>query len=206
MILTKELIKSNPKIVFEPRNEEQISHNSIDIRLGPDLWKRKRAEYRDIYLPNDEDQVRQKLISAKEVREKHLRSWALGVVPDDARCFILESGGFYIATTLEKIGAHPPIEGEYSIIPEMKSKSTTGRVGLTTALCAGLGDVGYNSRWALEVRVTDEWHIPIAVGTLIAQVVFHQGSPTSESYGGKDRYQNGDETRFLPKPMKYIGE
>ena len=68
----------------------------------------------------------------------------------------------------------------------MKARSTVGRQGLTVALYAGLGDVGYASRWALEVRV-DFGDVPVAIGSPIAQVVFHTATATSTAYD--NRYQ-----------------
>jgi dCTP deaminase len=84
----------------------------------------------------------------------------------------------------------------------MKARSTVGRQGLTVALCAGLGDVGYTSRWALEVRVVDYGDVPVAVGTPVAQVVFHTATPTDAAYEGATRYQHAGAVKFLPKPLK----
>lgn len=210
MILTREEILKHPKIVIEPRNEELISINSVDVRLGYDLWTIRKNFNEDIFpirdLYNPDDNVWEKIspVSATIIKRNY-PNWAKGVVPDDASCFVLESGRFYLATTLEKIGALPPDKNQQALVPEMKAKSTVGRQGLTVALCAGLGDVGYVSRWALEVRVTNDGDVPIAVGTPIAQVVFHLASPTEVCYDGESRYQNQGQVRFLPKPLKYIG-
>lgn len=216
MILTREEILRHPKIVIEPRNEELISINSVDVRLGPDMWRFQtdkprrypftfynRNQYRDLYVPEDRLLQRCSTVKASQVRERYV-NWAKGVVPDDANCFILKSGKFYLATTLEKIGALPPEPGHNSIVPEMKAKSTVGRQGLTVALCAGLGDVGFKSKWLLEVRVTDDGDVPIAIGTPIAQVVFHLATPTEACYDGPSRYQDGDQVRFLPKPLRFM--
>jgi deoxycytidine triphosphate deaminase len=64
--------------------------------------------------------------------------------------------------------------------------------------------VGYQSRWALEIRVVDYGDIPLVIGTPIAQVVFHTATPTASSYMGQDRYQQDDQgaVRFIPKNLK----
>jgi dCTP deaminase len=126
------------------------------------------------------------------------------VVPDDALVFRMNPGEFYLATTLERIGSRALGPDRESIVPEMKSKSTFGRQGLTVALCAGLGDVGYHSRWALEVRLVGRSVVPLAVGTPIGQVVFHSGTRTSTEYGGSGHYQEGDAVRFLPKALRIV--
>jgi dCTP deaminase len=205
MILTHEAIleaREAGRLVVEPFRPDLVSINSVDVRLGADLWKLDRHSCRDLYrTTNNWKKVAP--FKASEIRDcigyKH---WAQDVIPDDAPVFYLESGQFYLATTLEAIGTTPGSE----LVPEMKAKSTVGRQGLTVALCAGLGDVGYSSRWALEVRVTDDGDVPLAIGTPVAQVVFHEATQTKQHYNGKDRYQHHDEARFLPKPLKFIDD
>lgn len=213
MILCREAIleaREAGKIVIEPYDETLVNMNSVDVRLGPDLFRMKgRYGMRDLYHPEAREWERIEPVTALEIRTGRLDGlqpnpdWAKGVIPDDAKVFRLEPGEFYLATTLEAIGSRPPAEGETSIVPEMKSKSTFGRQGLTVALCAGLGDVGYCSRWALEVRLAGRSVVPLAVGTPIGQVVFHTGTPTASVYGGEGHYQSGDSVRFLPKPLKW---
>lgn len=209
MILTKEAILKSHKdgsIVIDPFNPELVSVNSVDIRLGSDVWKMKKRSIRDVYSPTDKDWVKIDPITAGEVRQE-TPDFAKGILEDQDRVFLFKSGEFYLATTLEKVGtSKPKSNAACCIVPEMKAKSTVGRQGLTVALCAGLGDVGYVSRWALEVRVTDDGDVPLAIGTPIAQVVFSMATPTAHSYDGKDRYQNQNVVRFLPKPLKVIKE
>lgn len=206
MILTKEEIirrRELGQIVIEPFCEDLVSINSVDVRLGDELWQpNKNRPYRDLYNPNPSDWIMLPKLGAGEIRTM-CPGWC-PQVPDNHPCFVLQPGEFYLATSLEAIGAknddiHKPI------VPEMKAKSTVGRQGLTVALCAGLGDIGYVSRWALEVRVAEVGSIiPIAVGTPIAQVVFHEAYMTKEKYNGELRYQNDKDVRFLPKPLKVV--
>lgn len=205
MILTHEAILlalEEKKIVIDPFHPDLVSINSVDIRIGPDLWHLKKQTYRDLYKPNDDDWEKVPPVLVQTIRREH-PNFAEGVLNDDDLAFTLKSGEFYLATTLESVGSNL-VDDDYSIVPEIKAKSTVGRQGLTVALCAGLGDVGYNKRWALEVRVTDDGDVPIAIGTPIAQVVFHLGTETSKEYNGVDRYKNDREVRFLPKPLKFI--
>jgi len=205
MILAKEEILKNVQsgvIKIEPFEESLVSVNSVDVRLGADLWQRNR-KWRNLYKPDQSAWQRIDPISAKAMRKKiGDNSWA-DFLDDDHPCFDLQPGEFYLGTTLEAIGTVNDALRQ-PVVPEMKAKSTVGRQGLTVALCAGLGDIGYASRWALEIRVTDNGPVPIAVGTVTAQVVFHYATLTKESYNGSDRYQDGDVVRFLPKPLKVI--
>lgn len=207
MLLTHEKLKEAiqlGKIRFEPYNEDQISINSIDVRIGFDLWEMVTTDqpFRDIYCPTEKNWKPIQTILASEVRAV-MPSWALGVIPDNCPVFLLEPGKFYLATTLEKIGTIYQSDEEVQIIPRMAAKSTTGRQGLTVAICAGVGELHFHSRWALEVRVVDAGIVPIAVGTWLGQVTFEEGYNTDQIYDGPDRYQNKEEVRFLPKPIKW---
>ena len=214
MILCRESILEayeQGDIVIDPFDVRLVNPNSVDVRLGHQLFRMGSSfGIRDLYNPNDALWEAVAPVPAAKVRQGGIGgllptpSWGEGVIPDDAPVFCLNPGEFYLATTYESIGTRPRPADQTSLIPEMKAKSTFGRQGLTVALCAGLGDVGYCSKWALEVRLVGRSVVPLAIGTPIGQVVFHEGTPTETVYGGKGHYQVGDTVRFLPKPLKWI--
>lgn len=208
MILCREAIiqaREEGRIVIEPFEEQLVGINSVDVRLGNDVWELTGTEPRDLYQDDTRRWRKLEPVKAGAFRQVY-PDFGLDVLQDDDDCYIFRSGGFYLATSMEAIGTNINPKGkdaDYAIVPEMKARSTVGRQGLTVALCAGLGDVGYKSRWALEVRVVDNGDIVLAVGTPIAQVVFHRATPTSAAYGGDTRYQkNVGPVRFLPKPLQ----
>ena len=207
MILCREAIleaHAQGKIVIDPFEADLVGINSVDVRLGNDVWELTGTEPRDLYTDNTSRWRKLQPVKAGAFRQVY-PDFGLDVLEDDDDCYIFRSGGFYLATTMEAIGTSAPANGiheEFAIVPEMKARSTVGRQGLTVALCAGLGDVGYSSRWALEVRVVDNGDVVIAVGTPIAQVVFHKATPTDALYDGETRYQNAGAVRFMPKPLK----
>lgn len=202
MILTRESIEAAHErgdIQIEPFEPSLVGINSVDIRLGPDLFGLKQQWIRDLYSPSADQWERQEIYTTEQIRELYPnQQWRN--LPDDARCFIFRSGGFYLGTTLEAIGTAP----NSAIVPEMRARSTTGRQGLTVSLCAGVGDIGYTGRWALEIRPVDQGDVVLAVGTPIGQIIFHRAEPTETAYGGSDRYQDGDSVRFLPKPLRVV--
>ena len=214
MILCREdILRSYEKgeIVIDPFDMRLVNPNSVDVRFGKTLFRMKSTYgIRDLYNPHDELWEQVLPVPASQIREGGIDGllpapdWGVGVIPDDADVFCLNPGEFYLATTYEAIGSRALGPDEESIIPEMKAKSTFGRQGLTVALCAGLGDVGYCSHWALEVRLVGRSVVPLAVGTPIGQVVFHKGTPTATEYGGKGHYQVDGAVRFVPKPLKWI--
>ena len=192
------------EIVVDPLDRSLISVNSVDVRLGPQMW-RLRDEIpgpRDLYGGQEiaADWEPMVPISAAEYRAGYRMSWARPGVPDDALVFVLTGGQFYLGQTLERIGTRS-VRRDRALVPDMRAKSTTGRHGLTVALCAGSGDVGYVSQWALEIRPVGTRPVPLVIGTVIGQVVFDEATPTDVVYDGPDRYQNGTETRYLPKPL-----
>jgi dCTP deaminase len=211
MILCREDIleaREDGRIIIDPFEPELVGINSVDIRLGGDVFKLTGTEPRDLYSNDSSRWERVEPIKAGALRHLYPH-FGLEVLDDDDDCFIFRSGGFYLATTLEAVGTSVDPEGRdgrTAIVPEMKARSTVGRQGLTVALCAGLGDVGYASRWALEVRVVDYGDIVLAVGTPIAQVVFHTATATSACYDGETRYQHAGSVRFLPKPLRVFRE
>jgi dCTP deaminase len=196
---------SKKKILIEPFDESLVSVNSVDIRLGDKCWVLKhpfsKTDYsegvRDLYIDQREYWEECLPLIASDVRKKY-PVWEGKGIHDDSKVFVFMPGKFYLATTYEKIGTTPGSR----LVPEMKSKSTFGRNGLSTALCAGLGDIGYASKWALEVRiVNDTGPIPVAVATPIGQVVFHKTTKDKAYYNGDSRYQNAEGVRFLPKAL-----
>lgn len=207
MILCKESIieaYNAGRIVIDPFESDLVGINSVDVRLGNDVWELTGTEPRDLYSNDTSRWRKMEPVKAGALRELY-PNFGLNVLEDEDDCYIFRSGGFYLATTLEAIGTRA-LEDQEAIVPEMKARSTVGRQGLTVALCAGLGDVGYASRWALEVRVVHSGDIVLAVGTPIAQVVFHTATQTQACYDGGERYQHQGSVRFLPKPLKVYRE
>lgn len=195
---------SQGQIVVEPFDKSLVSVNSIDIRLGAECWKLKKGiEARDLYKPQDEYWERVLPIPAAGVRREYPEWKGVGIA-DDALVLVFEGDEFYLCTTYEKIGTRP----NSNLVAEMKSKSTWGRDGFSTAVCAGLGDIGYFSEWALENRTVNGGTVPVAIGTPIGQVVFHRTTPEEAAYDGENRYQNDNGVRFLPKalPLPCLGE
>ena len=86
---------------------------------------------------------------------------------------------------------------------EMRAKSTTGRYSLSVCKCAGLGDVGYVSRWTMEITNHSDYHpVVIDIGEPIAQILFHEVEGVIEHYNG--RYGQGEWSPedMLPKGKK----
>ena len=182
MILTKpELLRriETGHIVADPND---VQENSINFRLGTDMFVDRQV------VGTINPYAARKFGKLKPGLDR------------DGYFWVLDPGRLYIGTTADAIGTRL-LGDDVAIVPECRARSTTGRHGLTVALCAGVGDVGYAGRWALEI--VNNNHLPIILrpGTMIGQMIFHYATPTDTAYGGSERYQKDDgSVQFLPRP------
>lgn len=71
------------------------------------------------------------------------------------------------------------------IVAQLRARSTTGREFWTVCQDAGLGDVGYCSRWTAEFSNHLWGTTYMTVGQQFGQIVFHATTPADESYSGQ---------------------
>ncbi len=118
--------------------------------------------------------------------------------------------GTLLGVTKERIGTSG------KVVAELRSKSTTRRKGITTNCDAGLGDIGYNNYWTLELsaftymRQLDffSYNKPLLsspvlkVGNIIAQMVFYEcKSEPSKLYDGQ--YQTEWPINMIPREYRH---
>ncbi len=90
------------------------------------------------------------------------------VIEDGQRVYV-PVGGTMLGVTKDIIGTH------YNVVAQLKAKSTLGRMGITICRDAGLGDVGYDNHWTLEISSYVTAGRPfVIVGEAIAQMVFDE--------------------------------
>lgn len=188
-ILTKRELKRRihtGHIVVEPYDERLISENSINFRIGEELFVRSCIGTIDLSKPSQWTRI-----------EPSYR--------DDGPVHILKPNAHYIAVTHEAVGTRLLNDG-IAFVPEMRARSTAGRHGISVALCAGMGDVGYCGKWAIELQNHNDRPVVLEVGAVIGQFVFHTATDAypEDGYDGSDRYQHGDAIRFLPKELKSL--
>jgi dCTP deaminase len=168
-------------IVINPFEQSLLNTNSYDVCIG-NWYVRQRVPPRD------------KLWLRYNNRESAREMWAEPVYSDTIIPVL--SGETIMCHTLEVIG------GQLDVTTEMRAKSTTARFGLSVCKCAGLGDVGFISRWTMEITNHSEWNILIPVGEPIAQILFHKLGRVGSQYSERGaRYGQGDWTPqdMLPK-------
>src|SRR5207244_4707482 len=105
-------------------------------------------------------------------------------------------GATILAHTQEIIG------GRNGYLVNMHSRSTPARSCLSVCRCAGVGDVGYISRWTMEISNHSWTTIWAPVGFRICQLTFEYVGETLKEYRGK--YGKADHQwtpeDMLPKP------
>jgi dCTP deaminase len=78
--------------------------------------------------------------------------------------FVLQPDKFYLGTTLEYTET-------FNHVPLLEGKSSTGRLGISIHITAGLGDESFKGNWVLEI--TCEQPVRIYAGMPIGQLVYH---------------------------------
>lgn len=160
-------------IVIEPFDPRQLGTNSYDCRLGD--WYFQPTKYLDVVDFTDEEQARS--------------FWGEPLHADDV--LAVKPGTTILAHTQEVIGARN------GFTTTMHARSSIGRSGLSVCKCAGVGDVGYISRWTMEISNHTTCTIVLPVGLRICQIKFDYVGETLKEYGGK----YGQEEEWTPYDM-----
>lgn len=171
--------RARGNLVIEPFDPRQLGPNSYDCRLG-DWYFQGDANIESMHLDNPE-----------EIR----RYWGEPQQASSSKIAI-RPGTTILAHTQEVIG------GRNGFLANMYSRSTVARSGLSVCRCAGVGDVGYISRWTMEISNHTQTTIWVPVGFRICQFTFEQVGTTLGEYQGKygkkgDQWTPED---MLPKP------
>ena len=174
--ILEEIEKGN--IIIKPFRKEQLNSNSYDVRLG-EYYAVELNGFHIVY-PLDEQSVK-----------RHWKIKKTNSVID------IRQGETILAHTQEIIGARK------NIATKMNARSSVGRLGISVCKCAGFGDVGYISRWTMEITNHSQsaW-IDLPVGMRIAQISFFRTGKVLNEYKGK--YGQGEWTPedMIPKLWK----
>ncbi|MCL4544913.1 MAG: dCTP deaminase [Chloroflexi bacterium] len=173
--IEEEIARDN--IVISPFDERQLGTNSYDCRLGE--WYFQPDANVEVIDFTDEAQSRAFWGEPRRAVE--------GRIP-------VRPGTTILAHTWEVVGARN------GITTSMHARSSVGRASLSVCKCAGVGDVGYISRWTMEISNHSRSTILLPVGLRICQIKFEEVGPTLRVYHGKYGQQH-DWTPYdmLPK-------
>jgi dCTP deaminase len=149
-------------IIIEPFDMRQLGTNSYDCRLG-EWYFQGDANIAVMHLDNP-DEIRCYWGEARTARNGKIA---------------IRPGTTILAHTQEIIGGHN------GYLAKMYSRSTVARSGLSVCRCAGVGDVGYVSRWTMEISNHTQTTIWVPVGFRICQLTFEYVGETLKEYRGK---------------------
>ncbi|MBX5456416.1 MAG: dCTP deaminase [Thermogemmatispora sp.] len=170
--IKEELARGN--IVIEPFDERQLGTNSYDCRLG-EWYFQGDANVEILHLDNPEE------IRRYWGEPRRAKNGQIAIRP----------GTTILAHTQEIIG------GRNGYLGKMYARSTVARSGLSVCRCAGVGDVGYISRWTMEISNHTMTTIVVPVGFRICQITFEYVGETLKEYQGK----YGQQQEWSPEDM-----
>lgn len=160
-------------VVIDPFDQRQLGTNSYDCRLG--AWYFQATQHLEVVDFTDELQARS--------------FWGEPLYAETT--ILVKPGTTILGHTQEVIGARN------GITTTMHARSSIGRSGLSVCKCAGVGDVGYVSRWTMEVSNHTTSAIVLPVGIRICQIKFDFVGETLKEYHGK----YGQQTEWTPYDM-----
>lgn len=170
--IREELEKGN--INIDPFDSKQVQPNGYDFRLGEWFCSLKRGSLP--YNPYKDPGMWEEPQKA--------RRGSIFFRPDTT----------ILCHTQEVMG------GLVNITTEMKTRSSMARIGIDVCKSAGVGDVGYNNIWTLEVTNTSHRIIELPVGCRIGQMLFLRTGPTEKTYAGSYLQKpEWDPSQMLPK-------
>lgn len=199
-------------IIIEPFNKNNLNNSSFDVCLGSNYYIEHKIDNADmIFNPYDEKHVKKvwgeplKAMKVKDYyaqcleKNKDNKDYKLeefvNISPEDEVIFIKPMSTI-LAHTQEFIGA------KGSITTMMKTRSSMGRVGVSSCKCSGFGDSGYCNIWTMEITNHNQYHtLTLLVGRRIAQIVFMNTEETSgKSYSNlSGKYQTSDDFEKLKR-------
>lgn len=161
-------------VIIEPFEPRQLGTNSYDVRLG--------TYY---YIPNHN------MVSVNFTDEEDATKFWLGPYYAEDGIINIRSGDTILAHTEEVVG------GRNGFTTSMRARSSIGRSCLSVCKCAGVGDVGYISKWTMEISNHSHAMAVLPVGLRVAQILFYEVGETLHEYQGK----YGSWNDWSPKDM-----
>ena len=97
--------------------------------------------------------------------------------------FVMPKTGFVLQPNVLYLGATNEKAGSDKFVPMLEGKSSIGRLGISVHLTAGVGDIGFQNFWTLEITV--EQPVKVYPNMPICQVLFHTVNEIPENlYSG----------------------
>jgi dCTP deaminase len=208
MILTGTQIHKEVKegnIEIDPFHSDQLNPNSYNLTLSDQLliYEPEQSPAIATLVSVVTNKIRNPLLFTKEMQWKDgaAQQWFESGTPFPASPLdwkkknvtatltiptegaLLFPGKIYLGATIERTFSD-------KFVPILDGRSSGARLGITVHITGGFGDIGFNGRWTLEIRVEEP--VRIYPGVKFCQVRFDvPHGDTTIQYKGK--YQNSTE-------------
>lgn len=171
-------------IIIEPFQPSQVNGSSYDVRLGEYFYTiNDRKELKSaVFNPYDPKHIERHFDGYHKAKKIGEIALELGIqepenLDPNSQAILLQPGQRILGHTQEFIGIKPP--GTTS----MQARSSIGRLGINVCQDAGWGDPGYVYPWTMEIYNNNTLDpVLLAVGTRIAQIVFHHTGAVQGEY------------------------
>jgi dCTP deaminase len=173
-VLTNTYIKQcldREKIKITPFRKEALNSSGYDVHLGKNIYLADYQTKIDLKQPSD-------------------RFFALHEIPEEG--FLLYPAMLILGVTVEHFQAD-------NHLMMYEGKSSLGRLGVESHICAGAGDVGFEGHWTLEIRCM--FPTRIYAGMPIGQVMFFQTIMAADEGGYKAKGSYNNAFQEDPKPI-----
>ena len=104
------------------------------------------------------------------------------IIPPEG--FVLQPQQLYLARTVERTETH-------NYVPMLEGRSSIARLGLFVHASAGIGDIGFNGYWTLELMAVHP--IRIYPGLPICQILYMTVQGEISEYRSSSKYQNNQD-------------
>lgn len=177
-------IKAGNIILHDPDRDcsDNIQNCSVDVTLGPYFYRNsKPIPVLNPWNTKHIDEYWGKVQLAAVITEDDVNSGhakMLGLNRGD-RYILLKPGESILGHTREFVG------GRNCITTMIKARSSMGRNNITICRDAGWGDIGFYTRWCLEISNNGTSPIVLPVGARIGQIIFFYTGICENQYKGK---------------------
>lgn len=183
----------NREVVFPYYDRRIPFYNPVDPENVVSAWTGPlRADKAEALFKRFEAQI--KVAPPKERDKWKTMRFLQNIDPDD-KLIVLTPGALFLGHTLEYIG------GKNVVATRISGKSTVGRNMVEVCSDANLGDIGFCSRWTLEITNKSQISaIVLIVGEPIATITFEEIERPLQQYRG--RYQQGETPEEIESAWK----
>lgn len=182
MLTGKQIVKEwyNGKIIITPYNKQQLGPNSYDLTIGEFIARPK--------VPKSFEAI--DLTSLIDVS----RMFEIEEIDPRFGTIIIPAKSRILCHTQETIGTTD------LFVMQLATRSTLARLGLDVCGSAGFGDVGFVSKWTMELSNLNSFDVSIPVGSRVAQAYFTPVVGNSATkYTGVYAGTDWSPTMMLPK-------